>query len=88
MDCGLFLQGLCIFNGRFIGGFVRSVARRCWCRDFAKRSVALVGRAFALTVELALLLVILRHEKGFGGSPCFVLGFIQVVEKLGFKNVA
>ena len=91
MDCGLLLKGLGILYGRFISGFVGSVigdALRCQCRDFAKLCVALVGRAFALTVELALLLFILRHKKGFGGSPCFFLGFLPVVEKLGLKNFA
>ena len=91
MDCGLFLKGLRIFNGRFISGFVGSLlgdALRCRCRDLAKRNIALVGRAFALMFDLALLLVILSHKKWFGSSPCFVQGFFPVVEKLGFKNVA
>ena len=91
MDCGMFLKGLRIFNGRFISGFVGSVmgnALRCRCRDFAKISVPLIGRVFALTVKLALLLVILRHKKWFGGSSCLVQGFLPVVETLGFKNVA
>ena len=91
LDCGLFLKGLRIFNGRFIGGFVGSFlgdALRCRCRDIAKRSVALVGRAFALTFELALILVVLRHKNWFGSSPCFVHGLIPVIDFLGFKNVA
>ena len=91
MGCGLFLKGLRIFNGRFICGFVGSVmgdALRCRCRDFAKRSVALVGRAFSLTFKLALLLVVLRHKEWFVSSPCFVQGFLPVVEKLGFNNIA
>ena len=74
MYCGLFLKGLRIFNGRFIIGFVGSFmvdALRCRCRDLAKRSVALVGRAFALMFKVALLLVVLRHKKWFGSSLCF-----------------
>ena len=37
--------------------------------------------------KVALLLVVLRHKKWFGSSPCFVQGFLPVVKKLGFKNV-
>ena len=63
-------------------------ALRCRCRDLAKRSVYLVGCAFALTFELALLLVVLRQKKWFGSSPFFSHGLSPVVNKLGFKNVS
>ena len=63
-------------------------ALRCRCLDLAKRSVALVGCAFALTFELALLLVVLRHKKWFGISPYFFHGLLPAVEKIGLKNVA